>query len=188
MLRESMRLAHNRPGPGLLALVLLAWVMPAAAFNLDSDQPIRVTADKARLDDARGLAVYQGDVIVTQGETRLTADEVHLYRSEAGLERIDAEGNPATYHHPATAEQTETDARARFIRYFASENRLLFERNAEVIQGANEFRGALIEYDTVDRVVSGEGQTTRGEGSGRVEMVIQPRQDNDGNGSETSPE
>ncbi|SFR51890.1 lipopolysaccharide export system protein LptA [Marinobacter daqiaonensis] len=172
-----MKPAHKLAGQWLMIPALLALASGhAAAFDLDAGQPIRVSADSARLDDSQGVAIYQGNVRITQGETRITADRVELYRDADGLDRIAAKGQPATYHQPATDNQSATDARARLIYYFADDSRLRFEEEAVVEQGGNEFRGAIIDYNTANRVVTAEGRTPEGEGSGRVEMVIQPRQ------------
>lgn len=167
----------------LLSTLVLAPALPALAFNLDSNEPIRVTADSARLDDNQGTAIYRGNVKVRQGGTLLTADRVDVYRSAAGLDRIDARGQPATYYRPATDTESEVNARALLIHYNASDSLLRFEQEAVVEQGGDEFRGAVINYNTVNRVVTGEGRTPEGEGSGRVEMVIQPRGNNSGNGN-----
>lgn len=165
----------------MLSTLALAPALPALAFNLDSNEPIRVTADSARLDDTQGTAVYQGNVKVRQGGILLTADRVDVYRNAAGLDRIDAHGQPATYHRPASQTETEIDAEALLIHYSTGDNLLRFEQEAVVKQGGDEFRGALINYDTANRVVTGEGRTEDGQGSGRVEMVIQPRGNNSGN-------
>ena len=58
-----------------------------------------------------------------------------------------------------------------------------FEQQATVKQGEDEFRGAIITYDAANRIVTGEGRTGDGEGSGRVEMVIQPRGNNSPSGN-----
>lgn len=165
-----------------LALALIAALTlstAAQAFDLDSDSPIKVKADNARLDDSRGVATYTGDVIVTQDETRLTADRVVLYRDATGLNRIEAEGQPAHYHQPARDNTGETDARARRIIYDAANSRLTFERDAVIEQGDNLFRGNIIHYDTEQRVVTAEGTSQQTDGDGRVEMVIQPRSNRD---------
>lgn len=73
--------------PVILAMALLAG--PVSAFNLDSDIPIKVSADSARLDDSAGTAVYTGAVELIQGETRLEADRVVLYRNQQGVSRIE---------------------------------------------------------------------------------------------------
>jgi len=157
----------------VLAALLLAG--PAAAFNLDSDIPITVNADNARLDDGQGIATYTGDVVMTQGETELTADKVVLYRDEVGVQRIEATGRPAHYRQPAQEGQGRTDAKALNITYSAPDNLLTFEDEAVIEQGGNLFRGDIIHYDSVKRVVTAEGTAKDNNGNGRVEMVIQPR-------------
>ncbi|MBO6848984.1 MAG: lipopolysaccharide transport periplasmic protein LptA [Marinobacter sp.] len=176
----------NKPNRKLIAtLAALLFAGSAAAFNLDSDVPITVNADNARLDDGKGIATYTGDVVMTQGETELTADRVVLYRDETGLQRIEATGQPAHYRQPATEGQGKTDARALNITYSAPESRLTFEKEAVIEQNDNLFRGDIIHYDSVERVVTAEGAANDNNGGGRVEMVIQPRsrqnqQDSDG--------
>ncbi|MBE0486287.1 lipopolysaccharide transport periplasmic protein LptA [Marinobacter sp.] len=158
-----------------LLLTTLALTGPAIAFDLDSDAPIRVSADSARLDDTEGTAVYSGDVELTQGATQLNAERVVLYRNQQGLSRIEASGEPARYRQPAREGEAMTDARARTITWSAAENELTFERQAFIEQGSNVFRGDVIRYDTVHRVVTAEGGSPSEDSSGRVEMVIQPR-------------
>lgn len=155
-----------------LALLVLA-TTPAQAFDLNSDQPIKVSADNARLDDSRGIATYTGDVVITQLNTRLQADQVIMYRDENGLNRIEASGSPARYSQPSGNPGEATNAEARKITYSAPDSQLIFEQNAVITQGNNLFRGELIHYDTQNRVVTAES-TGNGD-DGRVEMVIQPR-------------
>jgi lipopolysaccharide export system protein LptA len=160
----------------VLATLCLALVAPTAlAFDLESNDPIRVNADSARLDDGQGIATYRGAVEMTQGQTNLTADKVVLYRDENGVSRIEATGRPAHYRQPATEGQGKTDARALSITWSASENRVTFEREAVIEQDGNLFRGDIIHYDSDARVVTAEGAADGSGGSGRVEMVIQPR-------------
>ena len=173
--------------PAILAMALLAG--PASAFNLDSDTPIKVSADSARLDESAGTAVYTGAVELIQGETRLDADRVVLYRNQQGVSRIEAAGNPAHYRQPGQEGEGTTDAKALNITWSGDENLVIFERQAVIEQDGNVFRGDVIHYDTVRRVVTAEGGTPSDGGSGRVEMVIQPRnsaQSSDGKGSDGS--
>lgn len=160
-----------------LLTVILTTVLasPAIAFDLDSDKPITVSADNARLDDSQGIATYTGAVELVQGETRLTAERVVLYRSAQGLNRIEANGTPARYQQPVTDGAGETDAKAKNITWSATEKQLTFEREAVIEQNGNVFRGDIIHYDTEQRVVTAEGSADTGSGPGRVEMVIQPR-------------
>lgn len=157
------------------ALILCTWPLMGHGFDMDSDAPIEVSSDRARLDDAEGKATYTGDVVVTQNETRLTADRVLLFRDSEGLRRMEAYGEPATYYSPASANQPPTDAEALTIIYAARENRLTFEEEAVIVQNNDTFRGDLINYDTENRVVNAEGREREDGSRGRVEMTIQPR-------------
>ncbi len=162
-----------------LAMGLALATPHAAAFDLESDEPIRVNADSARLDDGQGIATYTGAVEMTQGDANLTADKVVLHRDENGVSRIEATGTPARYRQPAMEGQGETDARALTITWSAADNRVTFRREAVIEQGGNLFRGDVIHYDSAERVVTAEGSADQGDGSGRVEMVIQPRSNPD---------
>ncbi|MBC7193588.1 lipopolysaccharide transport periplasmic protein LptA [Marinobacter sp.] len=162
--------------------LLLVLPATASAFDLASDQPIRVKADSARLDDMTGTATYTGDVLVQQGDTRLEAARVVLYRNEQGLTRIEAEGNPAHYQQPASDGTGKTNARALRITYSSADNRLVFEEQAVIEQNGNRFSGNRIDYDSTQRVVtatSSPQKDSQGE-DGRVEMIIQPRSESGG--------
>ena len=184
-----MNPSGNRLFSPLLLAVALLLAGPASAFTLDSDEPIRVSADSARLDDTAGTAIYSGDVELMQGQVQLNAERVVLYRSPEGLRRIEASGSPAHYRQPAREGEGVTNARALNITWSAEENRLTFEREAVIEQEGNIFRGDVIHYNTVNRVVTAEGGSSAENGSGRVEMVIQPRssgQSSNGKGSDGS--
>ncbi|WP_166264328.1 lipopolysaccharide transport periplasmic protein LptA [Marinobacter caseinilyticus] len=169
--------ANNNAVRWLLTSLIIGFcAAPAVAFDLDSDSPIAVSADNARLDDTKGVATYNGDVVVTQDNTRLTADKVVLYRDADGLNRIEAYGKPARYQQTAANGEDETDARALSITYSARESRLTFEREAVVEQAGNIFRGDQIDYNTAERIVTAKGsRDDSSDSQGRVEMVIQPR-------------
>src|SRR5690554_4332002 len=158
------------------------------AFDPDSDTPITISADSARLDDTKGIATYTGAVELTQGKTRLTAERIVLFRDKEGLSRIEASGTPAHYQQP-TGEgerEGETDASALNITWSAADRELTFERDAVIEQNGNQFRGDVIHYDTVHRVVTADGGSESGTGTGRVEMIIQPRNTSNKQGSNGS--
>lgn len=157
-------------GTCLLALTALSG--PALAFDPDSGEPIKVSADNARLDEKAGQAIYRGDVVVTQGETRLEADKIVLTRGEEGLDDMEATGDPARYQQPARSNEPALEAEAQRIHYQREHNRIRFQRDALIRQSGDSFRGQLIDYDIIDRVVTANGGE---EDSGRVEMTLQPR-------------
>ncbi|WP_228151223.1 lipopolysaccharide transport periplasmic protein LptA [Tamilnaduibacter salinus] len=157
-----------------LLIALLGLMMPAlaGAFDLQSDAPIRVNADHARIDEGAGEATYTGNVIVRQNETTLTAEKVVLHRQDGVLKQIEATGEPAHYTQPARNDRPKTDAEAHVIIYSAGDNRILLRQQAVIRQAGNVFRGERIDYDTAKRVVTATGSDTNPDG--RVEMIIQP--------------
>lgn len=163
-----------------LASLLIASALhttPGMAFNLNSDKPIHVTADHARLDDRQGTATYTGDVVVTQEGSKLTGDKVVLYRDKQGVDRIESFGTPAHYHEPATPpNQPATDAQAQTITYSRDQHLITLKTDAVVEQDGNVFKGDLIHYDTDSRVVTAQGNGNENSNSaGRVQMIIQPK-------------
>lgn len=157
----------------LAMLPLLIWASPGRAFEMNSDAPITVKANQARLDDIAGKATYTGDVLIVQGKTRLFADRVELYRDQQGLSRIEAFGDPARYEQPESPEAAAIDARAQEIEFVSADSLLKFRNEAIIRQAGDVFRGDIIQYHTEDRVVTAE-RAQSGSGS-QVEMVIQPR-------------
>lgn len=74
-----MKLAKTLP----ILLSLGAALGSASAWALpdDRNQPIRIQADDAQLDDKNGVATYKGDVIITQGSMKVTGNTVTITRT-----------------------------------------------------------------------------------------------------------
>ena len=71
-----MRLVKTLPillGLGAALGSVSAWALPN-----DQQQPIRIQADDAQLDDKNGVATYTGDVIITQGSMKVTGNKVTI--------------------------------------------------------------------------------------------------------------
>ena len=55
------------------AVLLGGSPMPGSAEKADRDKPINLEADKVSLDDNQKVSVFEGNVILTQGTTKITA-------------------------------------------------------------------------------------------------------------------
>ena len=78
---------------GALALGSQAGAQAIAGFN--SDQPVNYAADRIELQDKQQRVVLSGNVVVDQGDLRLTAARTTVaYTNDGGLkiQRIDATG------------------------------------------------------------------------------------------------
>jgi lipopolysaccharide export system protein LptA len=161
-----------------LGLALLFGAPACWALPSDREQPIRVQADSAELDEKQGVAVYRGGVVITQGTLKITGDTVTITQDAQGdIEVFTAVGNPAYYEQLPAENKSIVKAYGRTIQYFAPTERIVLIDEAKVIQEGNTFQGEKIVYDTVRQIVnagraqSGSVTTPRP----RVDMVIQPK-------------
>ncbi|OZG70541.1 lipopolysaccharide transport periplasmic protein LptA [Hahella sp. CCB-MM4] len=157
----------------MLALSLLSPLSYAINLSSSSDEPIKIQADRAELDDIAGKSTYTGNVIITQGKSRLEAAKVILVSDSNGIKSFFASGEPAhlVQYDPET--DVVTQAYAREIRYERDENRVTLKQNARLEQPSSSFQGEEIIYDTVKRLVTAESASS-GEDTGRVEIIYQP--------------
>ena len=125
----------------------------ALALPSDREQPIRVQADSAELDDKQGVAVY-GDIEV-----------------------VTSVGKPAYYEQKPAPDKDVTKAYGLTIQYFVTQNRVVLIDQAKVIQEGNTFEGEKIVYDTQRQIVNA-GRATGSQVTSprpRIDMVIQPK-------------
>ncbi|TRO15188.1 lipopolysaccharide transport periplasmic protein LptA [Ectopseudomonas mendocina] len=150
-----------------------AWALPS-----DRDQPIRIQADSAELDDKQGVAVYRGDVIITQGTLKITGDTVTITQTASGdIDVFTSVGNLAYYEQKPAVDKEIVKAYGKTIQYFASNERIVLIDQAKVIQEGNTFEGEKIVYDTRRQIVNA-GRAAGGNVSTprpRIDMVIQPK-------------
>jgi len=164
-----------RSGKGMM-LALLFGVAPISvlALSTDKQQPIRIEADSVVIDDAKGTALYRGNVRYAQGSTHLEADEVTVYSADRQkVDKVVATGKPATFRQRPDNADEDMRGQAERVVYFAAEQRVVLEGDAHLWQRKNEFAGSRIEYETAKETVKA---FRSGGDQGRVHVIIQPRQ------------
>ena len=77
----------------------------------DTGQPVEITADEFRLDQTAGTATFLGNVLVIQGEMRMTADRVFVvYDRDAGrIARLEATGGVVLVNGPDAAQSDRAE-------------------------------------------------------------------------------
>jgi lipopolysaccharide export system protein LptA len=144
----------------------------ALALSTDADQPIHIDADRGELDDRKQVAVYRGNVQLSQGTLRITADTLTIYYTPGRkLIKAIAEGQPALYQQRPDNSDEDVQAQALRMEYHADNETIYLFQEARVWQGVNQFTGDHIEYDTKLDIVRGQGSKT---GTGRVHVIIHP--------------
>lgn len=159
----------------LLALVVLSlFSLTGHALPQDREEPIRISADSASIDEKSGMTVYRGDVKITQGSLLIEADRVELKRGKQGVSQVTAHGKPAHFRQRPASDKPFTDAWGETIIYKVDKEHLTLKSNAKVISGKDSFTGNRILYDLQSSVVDAFSDSTA-EKPARVEMVIQPK-------------
>lgn len=154
-----------------LALALLLGSGAAAARSGDTQKPVHVTADRAELRERAGTSRYQGNVIITQGSMRITADDVEVYSPNKTLQTVVARGQRATFDQTMD-DGREVHAEALQMTYDARTRTMLLEGEAFLIQAGNRLDSARIEYDLkTEQVLAGTQAPNE-----RVEIIYHPEE------------
>lgn len=162
-----------------LGLLVLHASGVALAERADRDKPINLEADKVTINDAKQIAVFEGNVVLRQGTLELRGDRMEVRQDKAGFKHGTAWGGPAYFrqkrdgvdeHIEGWAERLEYDGRAETMKMF---------NRAKIKRGHDEVRGNFISYDGKSefyQVVGGGAKAADAKDSGgRVRAVIQPK-------------
>ena len=125
----------------------------------DTSAPVEATADNLSVDQSTGTAILTGNVLIGQGEMRLSAPKVLVvYRSEqAGIARLEATGGVTLVSGPDAAEAQNAD-------YDVDRGTIVMTGDVLVTQG----QSAL----TADRMTVNLADGTA-QMSGRVKTILQ---------------
>ncbi|CAG8865847.1 Lipopolysaccharide export system protein LptA [Pseudomonas fluorescens] len=163
--------------PFLLSLSAALGSASAWALPTDRDQPIRIQADNAHLDDKQGVATYTGDVIITQGSMKITGNTVTLTRAANGdIDVVTSVGNLAYFEQQQSAAKPDKmKGWAVTIQYQSQKELVILTDRAKVENEGNTTEGEKIVYNTQTQVATagrGGNVTTPRQ---RIDMVIQPK-------------
>lgn len=153
----------------LLLLVISTTVAIAQSANIalgsqgfDASLPVEVTADQFSVDQTSGKAVFDGNVLIVQGEVRLSAGTVTIEYADEGagnaISRLLASGG-VTFVTAADA------AEAQDAVYSVAQGTVTLSGDVLLTQGRNAIAG--------DRLVLNLG-SGNGRMEGRVRTVFTP--------------
>lgn len=156
--------------------VLLAGLASGAALaeKADRNRPTQIEADSLRMDDVRKTAVYEGNVILSQGTLVMAADRIDVRQDEQGMTAGEATGRPVQFRQKMEGRDEYIEARASRIEYDARSETMKLIGNAYVSQGNDELRGGVIVYDLRSERYQAQGAAGDGK-QGRVRAMIRPR-------------
>lgn len=174
-----MRKILSRPAT-ILCRTLVAVALtaaPAHAEKADREKEIQVLADRLSADDAKKEAVYDGNVIITQGTMRITSARIVVREDPQGYRTYTATGAPVTFRQKrdkvddwieGSAERAEFDDRNDLLKLF---------KGAKLKSSQGELTGDFISYDRGKEFFQVTGAAPGAPATGsRVKATIIPQQ------------
>lgn len=168
----------------LLLGSLLISSLPALAVTGDSEKPVNIDSVNQALDLQGNVATFTGNVIVTQGTIKITADKVVVTRpgGDSNKTIVDAYGNPATFYQMQDNGKPVKGHAAK-LHYELANDFVELTGNAFIEQQDSNIKGDRITYLVKEQKMQAYSQGQ----SKRVTTVLVPSQLQDKNGSAASP-
>ncbi len=140
----------------------LAAAQAIAGFN--SNQPVNYAADRIELQDRQNRVVLSGDVVITQGDLRLTAARTTVSYTDAGslkIQRIDATGG-------VTVTRGNETARGNAGVYDFNRRVIVLAGGVGLNRGGDTLNGGRLTIDLNSGLSSVDGGGAQGQSGGRV--------------------
>jgi lipopolysaccharide export system protein LptA len=157
---------------GLLrGLLLCSLFMPSLAWSLSKDveQPVNIEADTVMFNNEKGVADYQGHVIILQGSLEIRANKVNIQAPNHEIISIVATGKPVKMQQTMDDGQI-VKGQGNTITYQVKGKKIVLTGNAKLEQGKDMISNNNITY------LPGSGELTAGgkKNSGRVKAIFHP--------------
>jgi len=150
--------------------VLLALPLSALAVDNERQLPVYLRADRIDVDQKKGLSLYRGHVVFSQGALRLTAARAEVQNRASVVETVTAEGKPVTFRHRPEGQEEFIEGAANRVVYHALAQRADLFGEVQVQRGRDLFRSAVLHYDIENQIIIGESANGR-----RVYAALLPR-------------
>lgn len=150
----------------------------ALAESADREKPIDLEADSVKVDDAKQISTYSGNVILRQGTLIIRADKLIVREDSAGFQHSTSTGNPTTFKQKREGKNEYMEGSAQRIEYDGRMDKVQLYTKAWVKRGEDIVHGEYISYDANAEYAEVIGGTKTADGKttgGRVHAVIQPK-------------
>jgi lipopolysaccharide export system protein LptA len=131
----------------VLAAVLFSAAAIAQAEKTDREKEIQVLADRLSADDTKKEAVYEGNVIVTQGTMRITSARIVVREDAEGYRTYVATGSPVTFRQKRDKVDDWIDGSAERAEFDDRNDQLRLFNRARLVSSQGELTGDFISYD-----------------------------------------
>ena len=182
ILEKNLKLTKYKFIVAFIYTILLS--IPTVAFSevADRDKAIEIESDTMTVDDAKGISIYKGDVILTQGTLTIRANKLTVREDRQGFQHSTATGKPTTFKQKRDGVDEYIEGRAERIEYDGHMDKVHLYSKASVQRGNDTVFGDYIMYDTnaeFAQALSGttmddDGNTVK---KGRTRVIIKPKKE-----------
>lgn len=160
----------------LAAVAVALAASPAWAERADRDKEIVVQANGSTADDVNRNIVFDGDVVITQGTMRMTANKVTVHEDPKHHKFYVAYGNPVTFRQKRDNVDEYIEGYAQRAEFDDLNDMLKLYEKARVKSNQNELTGNFISYDMSRELaqVAGAPPGQKAPEGSRVKVVIIP--------------
>ncbi|MGY0505302.1 lipopolysaccharide transport periplasmic protein LptA [Luteimonas sp. e5] len=155
----------------IAALVLVVASGLAMAKSSDRRAVMHISADHTEYNanNDGSPTVLTGNVVITQGTLKINAARAEVYQSGGDISRTVLSGNPVTMSQEMD-DGTPMSTRSTKVDYDMRSETVILTGGVVITQPRGNLRGERVVYN----MRSGQVQSG-GQGSGRVQMTIKPR-------------
>ena len=157
----------------LLFFTLACYPALSAALPTDSQQTMHIIADSSTFNYKTGIDVYEGNVKIQQGTTRLIADRLVTQKNNKHkIQEAIAYGinKPAEYYTQPKENDPILHAKAKIIKFYPIKSSATLLTQVVVTQGDNSFHGSILIYDMKNQIVTAPASKT-----GPATIIIEPQ-------------
>lgn len=162
-----------------LGLLMLHASAVAMAEKADRNKPVNLEADKVTINEAKQIAVFEGNVILRQGTLELRGDRMEVRQDKGGFKFGTAWGNRAYFRQKRDGFDEYIEGWAERLEYDGQAETMKMFNRAKIKHGQDEVSGNFISYDAkleFYQVIGGGAKAADPKHSGgRVRAVIQPK-------------
>lgn len=158
-------------------------IQSAMAERADRNKPVYLEADRATVEDvnrkeASRVSTFIGNVVLTQGTMRISADKVIMKEDLNGFRYATATGDLVSFRQKRDGLDEYVEGWSERVEYDSKTDKIELFRQARLKRGSDEVQGDYISYDMNSEFFKVIGSKERGVETGpdkRVRITIQPK-------------
>lgn len=157
----------------VLSCVIMLSVVPAFALTEDQNKPLNIDSENQSLDMQSNVATFTGNVIITQGTIKITADKVIVTQPGGDSDKtlVTAWGEPATFYQMQDNGKP-VRGRAKKMYYDLQKSFVELTNDAYIEQLDSNVKGDRITYLVKEQKMQAWGNQK----ANRVTTVLVPSQ------------